>query len=303
MQIERLVQMVFYIVNRGHVTAKQLARHFEVSTRTIYRDINLLTLAGIPILSTKGTGGGISVIEGYTLNRSVFSQEEQQNIYQGLQLLQASQYPDAEQTLSKIGAIFQTVRLGNWLEVDFSAWGSDETQKVRISELQFAIVNKQVIMFAYINSDLQASNRTVEPLKLLFKSHAWYLVGFCRAQQAVRMFRLSRMKDIRLTQVEFQRELPPDDPVTRPCREPDQIPVMKLRFSPELGARVYDEFQGHEITPCEDGSFLVMAYHYDLTTWAFNRLLSYGSGVEVLEPEAARAILRDKALEIARRYD
>ena len=106
MQIERLVQMVFYIVNREHVTAKELADHFSVSTRTIYRDINTLTLAGIPVTSSKGTGGGISLIDGYTINKSLFSKEEQQNIYQGLQILQASKYPNAETALSKIGSIF-----------------------------------------------------------------------------------------------------------------------------------------------------------------------------------------------------
>ncbi|MGL5435162.1 MAG: helix-turn-helix transcriptional regulator [Lachnospiraceae bacterium] len=84
MQIERLVQMVFYIVNREYVTAKELANYFNVSTRTIYRDVNTLSIAGIPIMSTKGTGGGISLIDGYTIDKSLLSKEEQQNIYQGI---------------------------------------------------------------------------------------------------------------------------------------------------------------------------------------------------------------------------
>ena len=83
MQIERLVQMVFYIVNHGHVTAKELSDFFNVSTRTIYRDINTLTIAGIPILSTKGAGGGISLIDGYTIDKSILSKEEQESVYQG----------------------------------------------------------------------------------------------------------------------------------------------------------------------------------------------------------------------------
>ena len=90
MQIERLVQMVFYIVNHGHVTARELSDYFHVSTRTIYRDINTLTIAGIPVLSTKGTGGGISVIEGYTIDKSLLSREERQSVYQGLRILRAA---------------------------------------------------------------------------------------------------------------------------------------------------------------------------------------------------------------------
>ena len=101
MQIERLVQMIFYIVNHGHVTAKELSNHFNVSTRTIYRDINTLTIAGIPIISTKGTGGGISLIEGYMIDKSLLSKEEQQSVYQGLQILQATRYPNAEMALDR----------------------------------------------------------------------------------------------------------------------------------------------------------------------------------------------------------
>lgn len=107
MQIERLVQMVFYIAGREHITAKELAAHFRVSTRTIYRDLNTLSLAGIPIMSAKGTGGGIFLLDGYTIEKPLLSREEQQNILQGLQILQASNYPNAEITLSKIGAVFR----------------------------------------------------------------------------------------------------------------------------------------------------------------------------------------------------
>ena len=128
MQIERLVQMVFYIVNHGHVTAKELSDFFNVSTRTIYRDINTLTIAGIPILSTKGAGGGISLIDGYTIDKSILSKEEQESVYQGLQILQSTKFPNAETALSKISAVFRNVMESKWLDVDFSYWGSDEKE-------------------------------------------------------------------------------------------------------------------------------------------------------------------------------
>ena len=152
MQIERLINMIFYIINREHVTAKELADYFNVSTRTIYRDINTLTIAGIPIISTKGTGGGISLIDGYSLNRSLFSKEEQLNIYQGLQMLQATKFPNAEMALSKISAIFGKTLVHKWLDIDFSFWGSEEKQKLDVYELQYAILNKHTITFDYFNS-------------------------------------------------------------------------------------------------------------------------------------------------------
>ncbi len=302
MQIERLVQMVFYIINREQVTAKKLADYFNVSTRTIYRDINTLTVAGIPIISAKGTGGGISLIDGYTIDKSLLSKEEQQNIFQGLQMLQATKFPNAEITLSKIGAIFRNVLEPKWLEVDFTYWGSDEKQKVRISELQYAIINKHLITFDYFNSELQTSNRIIEPLRLVFKSHAWYIVGYCRNKQDIRIFRLSRMKEIQIIPEVFERELPQDYSLTPNCNEAINLPVFKLKFSPEIAVRLFDEFQENEVSVCPDGSYMVI-FQYELSNWTFNRLLSYGKYVEVIEPKIARTMLKEKALEIAGMYD
>lgn len=301
MQIERLIQMIFYIVSREHVTAKELANYFNVSSRTIYRDINTLTIAGIPILTTKGTGGGISLLDGYTINKSLFSLEEQQHIYQGLQILQASNYPNAELALSKIGAIFRNIQESEWLEVDFTYWGSEEKQKISISELQYAIINKHVISFDYFNSELQHSQRTTEPLRLMFKSHAWYIVGYCRDKQELRIFRLSRMRRILVMADTFERELPSDYSLTSECREERDIPVFKLKFAPEIAGRLFDEFQEEQVSACEDGGFMVTT-QYELSNWTFNRLLSYGKYVEIIEPEAARAMLRERALEIAELY-
>lgn len=142
MQIERLVRMIFYIVNRKQVTAKELADYFGVSRRTIYRDITTLSLSDIPIISKKGAGGGISLMDGYSLNESFLTTEEQLQIYQGLQILQASNYPDADQVLTKIGALFNQAPADDWLEIDFSYWGSSEDEKITISELRRAITQK-----------------------------------------------------------------------------------------------------------------------------------------------------------------
>lgn len=302
MQIERLVQMVFYIANRGRVTAKELANYFNVSTRTIYRDVNTLSLAGIPIISIKGTGGGISLIDGYTIDKSILSKEEQQNIYLGLQMLQATKYPNAEDAINKIGAIFRNVLEPNWLEIDLSYWGSDEKQKVSISELWYAIINKHIIQFDYFNSELEQSKRTIEPLRLVFKSHAWYIVGYCQDKQEIRIFRMSRMKHIQVMPDIFERELPQDYMLTDDYKEPDNIPVFKLKFNPEIAVRLYDEFQENQVSLCEDGSYMV-TIRYPLSNWTFNRLLSFGKYVEVIEPEIARSMLKERALEIAELYD
>ena len=164
MQIERLVQMVFYIVNHGRVTARELSEFFHVSTKTIYRDINTLSIAGIPVMSAKGSGGGISLMDGYTMDRAMLSAQERRSICQGLRILQAAQFPSAEMALHKISAVFRNALEPQWLDVDFSCWGGDEGEKIKISDLQYAILNRHVIAFRYFSSALKRSDRTVEVL-------------------------------------------------------------------------------------------------------------------------------------------
>lgn len=299
LQIERLVQMIFYLVDHRQVTAKELAEVFQVSTRTIYRDVNTLTLAGIPIMSAKGSGGGISLLEGYTLDKSLLTKEEQQQIYQGLQILQAAQYPNSETALSKISGLFHQTLQPQWLEVDFSYWGSDHKEKLKISDLQTAIINKQSIAFDYVNSELEKSHRIVEPLRLVFKSHAWYLVGFCQKRQEMRVFRLNRIKNLTVRSEMFERELPED--FSLKSQPAEELPAIKLRFSPKAIHRLYDEFSEDQLLPEEDGSYVV-EFEAELNNWLLHYLLSFGKLVEVLAPASLRTMLQEQVEEIAKLY-
>ncbi|MGP5428008.1 helix-turn-helix transcriptional regulator [Enterococcus malodoratus] len=301
MQIERLVRMIFYIVSREQVTAKELADYFNVSTRTIYRDITTLTLSGIPITSKKGTGGGISLMDGYALNKSFLTTEEQVQVYQGLQILQASNYPDAEQALTKIDALFNQSLSDDWLEIDFSYWGSSEEEKITISDLRRALTKKHVLTFEYFNSELQQSERKVDPLRLIFKSHAWYIVGYCHHNHAIRVFRLSRMKRINVLSESFERSLPKDFSLADSTYETDYS-TFKLLFLPEMSYRLFDEFQEQQVERCSNGNYLVTV-QYPLNEWTYHRLLSFGPYVEILEPVEARKELKKRALKIAQKYD
>ena len=301
MQIDRLVQMVFYIVNHGHVTAKELSGVFNVSTRTIYRDINILSIAGIPVISAKGTGGGISLIEGYTIDKSLLSKEEMQSVYQGLQILQAAKHPDAETALSKIGAVFRKASEPKWLDVDFTYWGSGEKEKIRFNELKNAILGQQVITFDYFNSELKKSERVIEPLRLVFKSHAWYIIGYCRYKEEIRIFRLSRMKRLQVMPEVFERRLPLDYKIESEGGEECGIPFLKLKFSPLIAHRLYDEFQESQVCLGGDGNYYVTV-QYELNNWTMHYLLSFGKYVEVIEPESARVMLKEKAADIVRIY-
>ena len=301
MQIDRLIQIVFLLLSHENITAKQLAEELHVSTRTIYRDINILSIAGIPITSQKGYGGGLSLLQGFSLDKSYFTQTEQSNIIQALQILKSSNYPDADKALNKVAGLFSHHLQSEWLEIDFSYWGSPEKERNNITALERAIINKYVIAFTYFNSELGVTDQIVEPLKLVFKSHAWYLVAYSKYKNDIRTYRLSRIRNPQITNELFDRELPEDFSITPTCKEEDNIPIFKLHFSEKIAYKVYDEFQEKYIKKLDDGT-LEVTFKYQLSDWTFLYLLSFGEYVEIVEPARAREILKEKAKKISSMY-
>ena len=301
MQIDRLIQNVFLLLRHENITAKQLAKELCVSTRTIYRDINILSVAGIPITSQKGFGGGLSLLQGFSLDKSYFTQEEQNNIVQALQILKSSNYPDADKSLNKVAGLFSHNLQSEWLEIDFSYWGSPEKERNNITALERAIINKYVITFTYFNAELTVTHQTVEPLKLVFKSHSWYLVAYSENKKDIRTFKMSRIRELQITNQLFDRELPKDFSITPVYKEEYNTPVFILHFSEKIAYKVYDEFQEKYIKKLDDGT-LEVTFRYQLSDWTFLYLLSFGEYVEIIEPVEARNILKEKAKKIFSMY-
>lgn len=301
MQIDRLIQIVFLLLRHENITAKQLAEELCVSTRTIYRDINILSVAGIPITSQKGYGGGLSLLQGFSLDKSYFTQEEQSNIIQALQILKSSNYPDADKSLNKVAGLFSHTLQSEWLEIDFSYWGSPEKERNNITALERAIINKYVITFTYFNAELTITNQIVEPLKLVFKSHAWYLVAYSKRKNDIRTYKMSRIRELQITNELFERELPKDFSITPTYKEEYNTPIFILHFSEKIAYKVYDEFQEQYIKKLEDGT-LEVTFRYQLSDWTFLYLLSFGEYVEIMEPIEARNLLKEKAEKIASMY-
>lgn len=301
MQIDRLIQIVFLLLRYENITAKQLAEELCVSTRTIYRDINILSVAGIPITSQKGFGGGLSLLQGFSLDKSYFTQEEQSNIVQALQILKSSNYPDADKSLNKVAGLFSHNLQSEWLEIDFSYWGSPEKERNNITALERAIINKYVITFTYFNAELTVTHQTVEPLKLVFKSHSWYLVAYSENKKDIRTFKMSRIRELQITSQLFDRELPKDFSITPVYKEEYNTPVFILHFSEKIAYKVYDEFQEKYIKKLDDGT-LEVTFRYQLSDWTFLYLLSFGEYVEIIEPIEARNILKEKAKKIFSMY-
>ncbi|MDD7794737.1 helix-turn-helix transcriptional regulator [Clostridium sp. 'White wine YQ'] len=300
MQISRLFQIIYILLEKKSVTAKELAENFEVSVRTIYRDIDALSEAGIPVYSTQGKGGGISLIENYVLNKSLLSHVEQDKILIALQSLTATGYPELKDTLSKLSSFFNKSNT-NWIEVDFSNWGKYDKQKDIFNILRNSILENRVINFSYFNSIGEKSNRNVEPFKLLFKEKAWYLIGYCIEKSSVRTFKITRMADVYITEKscthadlqEFSHE-PAKDFSTKNIK-------ITLKISSEGAYRVYDEFQEKEIKKNEDGSYTVISSMPE-GEWLYNYLLSFGTMLEVIAPENIRDEMAKRLNKLIAKY-
>lgn len=122
MHESRLFKIVYYLLDKGHATAPELAEKFEVSVRTIYRDIDALSGAGIPIYAETGRNGGIYLMKDFVLDKVVLSEEEKEEILTALQSINTIQNIDGSQIIQKLSAMFH-LNIENWIEVDFSRWG------------------------------------------------------------------------------------------------------------------------------------------------------------------------------------
>lgn len=301
MQINRLFEIVYILMNKKTVTAKELGEHFEVSQRTIYRDIETLCEAGIPIYTNKGKGGGICLMEHFVLNKSVLSEKEQKDILAALQGLKATVYPETDQVLTKLDSLFG-YKDTDWIEVDFSYWSSREEDKEKFNRLKEAILNCRVIQFDYFSSYGNETQRILEPVKLIFRGQSWYLFGYCRDKKDYRYFKITRIKNL---------EVLPDTFVPAPVKEAKEPPEetysvpyldVTMKADAAVAYRIYDEFPSEGIHRLDDGSFLI---HARLTAggWLTGYLMSYEDHLEILEPLALRDEIIQKYKNSLSRYN
>ncbi len=302
MKMNRLFEITIILLNKGSVTAKELAGRFGVSARTIYRDIDVLSAAGVPVYTNKGNGGGIHLLENYAINRALISEQESENLLLAIKTLQATQYPELDMVLEKMGAIFKHAADHDWVEVDFSAWGSAPNDKNKFNDIKRAMLQRQVLCFDYVNGEGHKSCRLAEPAKLLFKDNAWYVVAYCRQRQAQRTFRLSRMKNVKNLTETFMPQVLPQPQQAESKSGKQSLVSLKLRFQAKVLNRLYDYFDDSLITHNADGSFTLEAVVPE-GEWLYGYILSLGSFVEVQEPEHVRQITANRLKQALKIYE
>ena len=334
MQINRLFKMVYILMDRKKMTAKELLDHFEVSQRTIYRDVEILNTAGIPISSNKRKGGGIELLENFLINKSAFTEHEQNEIVFALQSFRALKYVNADNVLKKLSAIFNK-DVVNWIDVDFSDWTANGKEKFNM--IKSAIVDKKCLSFDYFSTNGEKTHRTVYPMQLWFKHSAWYVKAFCLMRRDYRLFKVSRVKnpsvssgesnfevadlfELEIFQPNISNSLTLDDKsgefyydeqeqeqensdgtIKQTSKNQKNNVELKLWIDASHAHRVFDEFDEDNIKNDENGNFIIKAI-FPEDEWLYGYILSFNYGAEVLEPLYFRDIITDKLQKTLMKY-
>lgn len=299
MKIDRMIGILSILLQKEKVTAPYLAEKYEVSRRTINRDIEALCMAGIPLVTEPGRGGGISIMEGFTIDRALFTSADLQAILAGLRGLDSVSGTNRYlQLMEKLSAgASNLIAADTHILIDLSSWYKSALSP-KIELLHGAILSGNKVSFTYF-SPKGESIRVVEPYYLVFQWAGWYLWGRCDEREDFRLFKLMRMDDLCLRESFEKRAVQPPDLSADRVFPPTYL--VKARIDPSFQWRLVEEFgpKCYQVLP--DGMLLFTADFSDrnnLIGW----IASFGGGAELLEPVELREEVLRFAEDIRRNY-
>lgn len=286
MRIDRLIGILTILLQKEQVTAPELAEKFEVSRRTINRDIEELCKAGIPVVTIQGQGGGIAIMDGFKMDRTLFTNKEMQDILAGLRSLDSVNGTNRYvQLMEKLSAGSSDFMRGNQsVLIDLSSWYKNALA-AKIEVIRNAIDQKQELDFYYY-SPRGESTRQIEPYYLIFQWSDWYVWGWCKKREDFRLFKLNRMEEINANGHTYGgRECPLPD-----LRDVKVFPggiEIKALFQPECKWKLVEEYGPWCYVEQEDGRLLFQS-NYANKDYLFGWLFSFRDKVEIIEPEEIR---------------
>lgn len=293
MQNNRALEIMAILSDKENVTAGKLARRFDVSTRTIYRDIDMLIQAGIPISASRGKNGGILLADDYIVDPAALDSVSHMNIAAVMQKLSNPN----ESEVSGIPVIPSVST--DWVEVNLSDVQDNGEEQKKFDRIKSAVINSSAIEFDYFNSLGQTSLRTANPLKLIFKGATWFLYAYCGDKQDFRSFKVSRIRNLRILSHFEPSQIPENPPDAESSPQNMECVSLLLKINPTMAYRVFDEFQ--TFIKDSDKSFLVQT-QMPPGEWLYSYLMSYGEYLEVLKPDWLKAELKKRFESAAKKY-
>jgi predicted DNA-binding transcriptional regulator YafY len=278
---------VIYLLNHDTVSAVKLAERFEVSRRTILRDIVQISLAGIPVKSMPGMNGGYSIMEGFKLDGRLIGTEEQTVIITALKGFLSS-YNDKRYhaVLEKISSILPGQQ-SQHIFLDFGASGENRETQKKLEVLEKAVEDKKTVQISYVNAMGDSSNRVIEPIVLNYRWYAWYLLAYCQTKQDYRIFKLARISEYKSTETLFTKEH--GDPAALLEQAFQGVGRRELNITllckADVRVQVCEYLDGYIVETYESGDFIMRMYTLEDERMWFAMLLSFGDKIKVLEPE------------------
>lgn len=305
MKINRQLAIITYLLNRDVVTGKHLAEKFEVTERTIQRDIDCISMAGIPITSIRGVNGGYKILDTYHLSKQTTTSDDLAFLRMALESLHS--VIDNRQivgSLEKVKSLQATEQATN-ISIDFSVAKENKKVVKYLGVIDEAIANKRCVQFQYMKANLKVTNRVIEPVGLKYKWYGWYLVGYCTDKHDYRIFKLSRMEKLKQHhRVYDSTRHKKDYDLFDALMEQDERKPIKVRFKfhKSIHIPVTEYLNGVRIIEEEENYYMAELHIIESERMWFGAMLSFGSQLEILEPTSIRQQFYDHAREIINTY-
>ena len=297
MRIDRMMSIILILLNQERVTAKELSEKFEVSIRTIYRDIEAIDLAGIPIISYPGNTGGFSIMDNYKLNNQLLTLN---NLCSLITTLKGINYSlednEIDSSIEKLRNLVPQDKV-NHLElqmdqiiVNMPSWANTTRERSLIKDIRKSIEQSYLITIEYRNRSNEITLREIEPISIVFKGFTWHLFAYCHLKKDYRVFRISRIINIKKEDEIFHRRGVTYLEYEELARKKDEYVPITLKFDSHVRALVEDIFVSDNIVTLSTGEMIVTA-HFPDQDWFMSLIMSFGHQVEVLEPKSIRDII------------
>ena len=305
MKIDRLLGITIYLLNHKKVSAKVLANKFEVSLRTIQRDIDTLCKSGIPVVSSLGMDGGYEILDSFKMEKQIAGNNDYSNIISALQgLVSAYASPKIETTLEKMKSLLNNKTDSNII-LDFSVLRESKNTNENLKILENAVVEKCVVSFEYTNADNITTTKEVEPIAMTYKWYAWYLLAYSLEKEDYRLYKIVRMRNLELTNKSISRVHESAEVLLKKNDEQDtrQYLDIKLFCKSEIRMRAIEHLNGVIESEYGNGDFIMNLHLPQNEQLWFGTLLSLGNLVKVIEPEDLKHHLCDKCTDILNLYN
>lgn len=298
MKLDRLIGILSILLQQDKITANQLADKFEVSVRTILRDIDDIGKAGIPIVTSQGQGGGISIMDGYKIDRTLLSSAEMKAIFAGLKSLDSVSGTNRYRLLMDKLSISSAINADNNIIIDLAAWDKNAVSS-KIELIKAAIEQNRIITFRYYSPE-RTEQRSIEPYRLIFQWSNWYVWGFCTKRQDYRMFKLTRMTELQCTDKTFlQREIP--EYKCDKLRHTKGEISATVKFDKSVKWRIVDEFGTENFTEDDDGNIILTFTWSDKPSF-YSYILGFREYAEIISPPEFREEFSEMLKNITDKY-